>query len=123
MGGLRARRILWGLLAVLAGGAVLFYMARQLTPPEPRLLDRATVTLLRWKEFLERYGLWLHLGAHGATYLYLILRWSQLVHWIDRQRAARGRAPLPAIEQRRLAWAVLTVCVAYEGLLLLRYLD
>ena len=123
MDGCRVRRILWVLLATLAGGTVLFYAAQQLAETTPDSLDRTAAAMSRWKEFLEHYGAWLHLGAHGATYLYLILRWPQLIRWIDRRRVARGHAPLPVSEQHRLAWAVITVCATYEGLLMLRYLD
>ena len=123
MDGSRVRRILWVLLTVLAGGTALFYAAQQLANTPPDFLDRSVATMSQWKEFLEHYGFWLHLGAHGATYLYLILRWPQLVHWIDCRRVTRGYMPLSVIEQRRLVWAVITTCAAYEGLLMLRYLD
>ena len=123
MHGFRVRRVLLVLLVVLVGGTILFYVARQLAGTAPAFLDRSAVAMSKWREFLEHYGLWLHLGAHGATYLYLILRWRQLVRWVDRRRAARGYTPLSAIEQRRLVWAVITVCVTYESLLMLRYLD
>ncbi|MCY4611184.1 MAG: hypothetical protein OXC38_05740 [Gammaproteobacteria bacterium] len=123
MDSFRVRRILWFLLAILAGGTVFFYAAQQLADATPDSLGRTAAIMSRWKDFFERYGLWLHLGAHGATYLYLILRWPQLVCWVDRRRAARGYTPLSVVEQRRLVWAVITVCVTYEGLLMLRYLD
>ena len=123
MNSLRVRRALWILLAVLVGGMVLFYVTRQLANTTPSTLDRLAVTLSQWKEFLKYYGLWLHLGAHGITYLYLVLRWQQLIRWIDRRRASRGYAPLSVTDQSRLVWAVITVCVTYESLLMLRYLD
>lgn len=122
MNSLRVRRALWVLLVVLAGGTALFYMTRQLANTAPGVLDGFAAALSQGREFLRHYGFWLHLCAHGATYLYLVLRWQRLVHWIDRRRALRGYPPLPAIEQRRLAWAVITVCSAYESLLMLRYL-
>ena len=123
MNSLRVRRALWVLLAVLVGGTVLFYVARQWVNTMPSILNRTAVAMSQWKEFLEYYGFWLHLGAHGATYLYLILRWPQLIHWVDRRRASRGCTPLSVIEQRQLVRVVITVCVTYEGLLMLRYLD
>ena len=123
MGSLRARRIFWVLLAILAGGTALFYVAQRLPNATLGFFDHSVVVMSRWKEFLEYYGFWLHLCAHGATYLYLILRWPQLVRWVDRRRVLRGYPSLSVVEQRRLVWAVITVCVTYEGLLMLRYLD
>lgn len=123
MNSLRVRRALWVVLAVLVGGTVFFYAAQRLTNATSGFFDHSVVVMSRWKEFLGYYGFWLHLCAHGATYLYLILRWPQLVRWVDRRRALRGYSSLSVFEQRRLVWAVITVCVTYEGLLMLRYLD
>ena len=120
--GFRLRRAFWGLLGVLVMGMALYHAAQQLVTVPPGHLDRTVETLLRWKQFLNRYGLWLHLGAHGLTYLYLILCWSRVVRWVDRWRGARGHTPLSAIEQRWLAVSVAMVCIAYESLLVLRYL-
>ena len=122
MVGFRLRRLIWMLLAVLAVGVVLFCAVQQLTLATPDHLNRTATALSRGREFLGRYGAWLHLSAHGLTYLYLILRWPHLVRWVDRRRVARGHALLSASEQHRLALAVVTICVAYEGLLMLRYL-
>ena len=123
MDGFRVRRILWMLLAILAGGAALFYVTQQLANTELSFLDRSTAAMSQWRKFLQHYGFWLHLAAHGTTYLYLILRWPQLVRWVDRRRAIRGYTPLSVIEQRWLVWVVIAVCVTYESLLMLRYLD
>ena len=123
MNSLRMRRALWVLLAVLVGGIVLFYATRQLANTTPSALDRLAVTMSQWKEFLHYYGFWLHLSVHGITYLYLVLRWQQLVRWIDRRRASRGYTPLSVTERCRLVRAVITVCVIYESFLTLRYLD
>lgn len=123
MTGFRFRRVLWLLLAVLAAGVVLFHAAQQLVTVPAGHLDRTAAALAQWRRFLEHYGPWLHLGAHGATYLYLILCWSRLVGWINRRRAARGHMPLSPVEQRRLVIAVVAACLVYESLLMLRYLD
>ena len=123
MDGFRVRRIFWVLFTILVGGTALFYAAQQLTSTTSVFFDRSVIIMSQWKEFLKHYGLWLHLGAHGATYLYLILRWPQLIRWVDRRRTSHGYTPLSVIEQRQLVWAVIAVCVTYEGLLMLRYLD
>lgn len=123
MTGPRSRRIFGVLLAILVLGIGLIYAAQQLAIATPEHLNRTATHLARWREFLERYGFWLHLGLHGATYLYLILRWPQLISWLDRKRAERGHMPLSLPEQRQLMFAVVAVCVAYEILLLLRNLD
>lgn len=121
--GSRLRRILGVLLAVLALGIALSYAVQQLAIVTPEHLNRMAVHTARWREFLERYGFWLHLGLHGATYLYLVLRWRQLINWLDRKRVERGHMPLSLLEQRQLTFAVAAVCVAYELLLMLRNLD
>ena len=118
-----SRRILGVLLATLVLGIALIYAVQQLAAATPEHLNRTATYLARWREFLERYGFWLHLGLHGATYLYLILRWPQLVSWLDRKRTERGHMPLSLLEQRQLIFAVVAVCVAYESLLMLRNLD
>lgn len=118
----RLRRIFGALLAVLLLGIALIYAVQQLAGAPPEHLNRAAAQMARWREFLERYGFWLHLGLHSATYLYLILRWPQLVAWLDRKRMERGHMPLSPLEQRRLASAIAVVCVTYEGLLMLRNL-
>ncbi len=123
MTGSRSRRILGGLLAILALGIALIYAAQQLAAATPEHLNRTAAYLARWREFLERYGFWLHLGLHGATYLYLILRWPQLINWLNRKRAGRGHMPLSLLERRQLTFAVVTVCATYEVLLMLRNLD
>ena len=123
MTGSRLRRILGVVLAVLVLGAAFLYVAQQWAGATPEHLYRMATHVARWREFLEHYGPWLHLGLHGATYLYLLLCWPRLVAWFDRRRVAGGHAPLSVLEQRRLAFAVASVCVAYESLLLLRYLD
>lgn len=123
MASFRSHRGLWILLVAVAVGTVLLYAAQQLLTTNPDHLGHAVVVMSRWRQFLESYGFWLHLGTHGATYLYLILNWSQLVCWVDQRRAVRGYMPLSLIEQRRLMWAVVAVCVVYESLLMLRYLD
>ncbi len=122
MGGFRTHRVLWPLLAALALGVGLSYLAWRLAGAPPGFLDGQAAALSRWREFLDRYGLWLHASAHGATYLYLTLRWPRLVDWIDRRRVEGGGTPLSTDERRRLAWAVVAICVACEGLLSLRYL-
>lgn len=123
MTGSRSRRILGVLLAVLVLGIALIYAAQQLATATPEHLNRTATHMARWREFLERYGFWLHLGLHGATYLYLILRWPQLIRWLNRKRVGRGYMPLSLLEQRQLMFAVVAVCVAYEILLMLRNLD
>ena len=123
MTGFRSCRILGGLLAILVLGIALIYAVQQLATATPEHLNRTAMYLARWREFLERYGFWLHLGLHGATYLYLILRWPQLVSWLNRKRIGRGYMPLSLLEQRQLMFAVVAVCVAYELLLMLRNLD
>lgn len=122
MTGPRSRRILGVLLATLVLGIALIYAAQQLATATPGHLNRTATHLARWREFRERYGFWLHLGLHGATYLYLILRWPQLISWLDRKRTERGHIPLSLPERRQLIFAVVAVCVAYEILLLLRNL-
>lgn len=123
MTGSRSRRILGVLLAVLVLGIALIYAAQQLATATPEHLNRTATHMARWREFLERYGFWLHLGLHGATYLYLILRWPKLISWLDRKRTERGHMPLSLLEQRQLMFAIVAVCVAYEILLMLRNLD
>lgn len=123
MSGSRLRRIVGALFAALALGLALVYAVQQLAAATPGHLDRLAVQAARWREFLERYGFWFHLGLHGATYLYLILRWRQLISWLDRKRVERGHMPLSLLEQRQLVFAVVAVCVAYEILLMLRNLD
>ena len=118
----RVRRWVWMLLAVLAVGATLYYVALQLAAAPPGQLDHTAARLSRWQDLLARYGLWVHLVAHGVTYLFLILQWQSLVRWVDRRRAKGGQLPLSAPERRRMAAAVAAVCVAYESLLLLRHL-
>ncbi|MCY3852495.1 MAG: hypothetical protein OXG03_02820 [Gammaproteobacteria bacterium] len=110
-------------MAVLVLGIALVYAVQQLPIVTPEHLNRMAIHAARWRGFLERYGFWLHLGLHGATYLYLILRWRQLIGWLDRKRVERGHMPLSALEQRQLMFAVAAVCVAYEILLMLRHLD
>lgn len=123
MTGPRSHRIFGVLLAILVLGIALFYAAQQLAIATPEHLNRTAAHMARWRDFLERYGFWLHLGLHGATYLYLILRWPQLISWLDRKRTERGHMPLSLLEQRQLIFAVVAVCVAYESLLMLRNLD
>lgn len=123
MTGSWSRRILGALAVILLLGIALIYAVQQLAIVTPEHLNRTAAHVARWREFLERYGFWLHLGLHGATYLYLILRWRQLVSWVDRKRTERGHMPLSLLEQRRLMFAVVAVCVAYEILLMLRNLD
>lgn len=123
MTGSRLHRRLGVLLAILALGIALIYAVQQLASATPEHLNRTAAHVTRWREFLQRYGFWLHLGLHGATYLYLILRWPRLIGWLDRKRAERGHGPLSLIERRQLMFAVVTVCVAYESLLMLRNLD
>ena len=122
MTGSRLSRILGALFAILVLGIALVYAVQQWAIATPENLNRMAAHAARWREFLERYGFWLHLGLHGATYLYLILRWRQLIGWLDRKRIERGHMPLSLLEQRRLMFAVATVCVAYESLLMLRNL-
>ena len=123
MTGSRSRRILGVLSVILLLGIALIYAVQQLATATPEHLNRTATHMIRWREFLERYGFWLHLGLHGATYLYLILRWRQLIDWLDRKRIERGHMPLSLLEQRQLMFAVAAVCVAYESLLMLRNLD
>lgn len=123
MTGSRSRRILGVLLAILVLGIALIYAAQQLATATPEHLNRMATHMAWWREFLERYGFWLHLGLHGATYLYLILRWPQLISWLDRKRTERGHMPLSRLEQRQLMFAIVAICVAYEILLMLRNLD
>lgn len=123
MTGSRLHRILGVLLAILVLGIALIYAVQQLATTTPEHLNRTAVHVARWREFLQRYGFWLHLGLHGATYLYLILRWPQLIDWLDRKRTERGHVPLSLLERRQLMFAVVAVCVVYESLLVLRNLD
>ena len=123
MTGSRLRRALVALLAVFTLSAALIYVVQQLATAPPEHLNRMAIHAARWREFLERYGFWLHLGLHGATYLYLILRWRQLINWLDRKRIERGHMPLSLFEQRQLMFAVIAVCAAYEILLVLRNLN
>ncbi len=122
MTGSRPRRILAVLLVFLLSGLALVLAVRQWAALTPEQLDRTAAHVMQWREVLDRHGLWLHLGLHGATYLYLVLCWPRLVAWLNRKRAERGHVPLSPPEQRRLVVAVVAVCVAYEGLLLLRHL-
>ena len=122
MTGSWSRRILGVLAAILLLGVALIYAVQQLAIATPEHLNRTAAHLAQWREFLERYGFWLHLGLHGATYLYLILRWRQLIGRLDRKRIERGHMPLSPLEQRQLMFAVAAVCVAYEILLMLRNL-
>lgn len=123
MTGPQSRRIFGVLLAILVLSIALIYAVQQLATATPEHLNRTATYVARWREFLERYGFWLHLGLHGATYLYLILRWPQLISWLNRKRVGRGYMPLSLLEQRQLMFAVVAVCVAYEILLMLRNLD